>query len=60
LATLIDLSLAITPTRQVVQSLGDELAEMAPDDAQGVVALLVERVETRDRSVIRVAPTRPA
>ncbi len=40
--------------RAVVQSLGDEIAQMTPEGIQQVVALLVERVETSDRHVTRV------
>ncbi len=40
--------------RAVVQSLGDEIAQMTPEGIQQVDALLVERVETSDRHVTRV------
>jgi DNA invertase Pin-like site-specific DNA recombinase len=43
--------------RLVVQSLGDELAAATPEAIQQVVALLVERVETRDREVVGWVPT---
>jgi hypothetical protein len=33
---------------------------MAPDDVQAVLALLVERAETRDQAVEKVVPTGPA
>jgi len=46
--------------RLVVQSLGDELAAATPEAIQQVVALLVERVETRDREVVAWLPTGPA
>jgi hypothetical protein len=40
--------------------LGDEMAGMSPVDVETVVALLVDRVETRDQRVVRVVPTGPA
>jgi hypothetical protein len=43
-----------------VQSLGDELATATPEAIQSIVALLVERVETRDRQVVGWVPTGPA
>ena len=46
--------------RLVVQSLGDELADATPEAIQQIVALLVERVETRDRQVVGWLPTGPA
>ena len=46
--------------RLVVQSLGDELATATPEAIQSIVALLVERVETRDRQVVGWVPTGPA
>ena len=46
--------------RLVVQSLGDELAAATPEAIQSIVALLVERVETRDRQVVGWVPTGPA
>ncbi len=46
--------------RLVVQTLGDELAAATPEAIQQVVALLVERVETRDRQVVGWVPTGPA
>ena len=36
------------------------MAEIAPDDVQGIVALLVERVETQEQRWIRVIPSGPA
>jgi hypothetical protein len=46
--------------RLVVQSLGDELATATPESIQTIVALLVKRVETRDRQVVGWVPTGPA
>ncbi len=46
--------------RLVIQSLGDELAAATPEAIQQIVALLVERVGTRDRQVIGWVPTGPA
>ena len=46
--------------RLVVQSLGNELTTVTPEAIQTIVALLVERVETRDRQVVGWVPTRPA
>ena len=43
--------------RLVVQSLGDELATAMPESIQSIVALLVERVETRDQQVVGWVPT---
>lgn len=43
--------------RLIVQSLGDELATATPEAIQSIVALLVERVETRDRQVVGWVPT---
>ena len=43
-----------------ITSLGDEMPEMSPGDVQTVVALLVDRVGTRDQPVVRVVPTGPA
>ncbi len=48
--------------RRVVGSLADTLADATPEAVQEFVALLVERVEIRDRQVVRVewaAPARP-
>ena len=55
-----DMIVVFSRHRAVVQSLGNELAEMAPDDVQEIVALLVERVETQEQRVIRVIPSGPA
>ena len=43
-----------------VQSLGDELAAATPEVIQSIVAMLVERVETRDRQDVGSVPTGPA
>jgi hypothetical protein len=40
--------------RRVVQSLGDEVADMSPEAIQQIVALLVDHVETRDQQVVAV------
>ena len=39
--------------RRAVQSLGDEPATTTHEAIQGIVALLVERVEAWDRQVVR-------
>ncbi len=43
--------------RRVVVSLGDTLAVATPEEVQPIVALLVDRVETRYRRVVRVVWT---
>ena len=40
--------------RRVVQSLGDEIADMSPESIQQIVALLVDHVETRAQLVVAV------
>ena len=43
--------------RLMVQSLEDELTGPAPEAIHQIVALLVERVETKDRQVVGWLPT---